>query len=206
MPVSRPILLALIGAVLACATFYVSAATKSSDDGAAAPTLAKPTASKPSADKTQPARPDSAKSEATAPAKAKAAKSAPAAAKPAAAKPAPTPAAKPAKPAAPKINADLPPGVSRALAKGRTVVLFFYQRGSADDSATAKAVAGLRGRRGVAVFTAPISKLGDYRAVTGGLGVSQAPAVVIVGKDKQARVVEGYVDSETLAQEVADSR
>lgn len=200
MPVSRPILLALIAAVLASATFYVSTATKSSDDGGAVPTQASPAPAKPSPSKAQPSKATPAKAKATSPAKAKATKPAPAAAKAA-----PAPAAKPAKPAT-AADADLPAGVARALAKSRTVVLFFYQRGSADDSATARAVASLRGRRGVAVFTAPISKLGDYRAVTGGLGVSQAPAVVIVGRKKQARVVEGYIDPETLAQEVADSR
>ena len=102
-------------------------------------------------------------------------------------------------------RAGVPLGVVRALAKKRTVVLFFRQRGSADDDATAQAVASQQGRPRVSVCSAPISRLADYRAIAGEAGVSQAPAVVVVGR-KGARLVEGYVDSETLAQEVADSR
>ena len=99
----------------------------------------------------------------------------------------------------------MPAAVRRALARDRTVVLFFRQRG-ADDDATAKAVAGVRGRRGAAVFSAPISRLSDYSALTAEIGISQAPAVVIVGKSGKARLIEGFIDEETLKQEVADSR
>jgi len=99
----------------------------------------------------------------------------------------------------------MPLSVSKALEARKTVVLFFRGSPSADDHATARAVAGLRGR-GVAVFSDRIGKLGRYRAVVGDLGISQAPAVVIVDRKRSARVVQGYVDPTTLAQDVADSR
>jgi hypothetical protein len=113
------------------------------------------------------------------------------------------------------------------------VVLFFFQRGSADDAATAKAVAAVRRRGGAKVFQAPISRLAAYRAVTAGSGVSQAPAVLILRKRTggaqsgssgggrnagrssvgpaperlvSAQLVEGFVDPETLLQQVADAR
>lgn len=120
------------------------------------------------------------------------------------------PSAKPGKPdarrraRAERIGMPLP--VARALRARRTVVLYFRGSPSADDRATARAVAGLRDLRGVSVFADRIGRLGRYRAVVGELGIAQAPAVVIVGRGRSARVVEGYVDPTTLAQDVADAR
>lgn len=102
-------------------------------------------------------------------------------------------------------NAGVPVPVQRALTARKQVVLFFYKAGSADDRATARAVAALRGPR-VAVFTNPIGRLANYRKLIGQLGISQAPAVVIIGRNRTARVIEGYVDPATLAQDVADAR
>jgi hypothetical protein len=100
----------------------------------------------------------------------------------------------------------VPLAVARALGRRKTVVILFRGSGSADDRATGRAVAALRGQRGVAVFTDEIGRLGRYRAVVGELGISQAPAVVIVDRGRSARVVEGYIDPTTLAQDVADTR
>ncbi len=168
MAVSRPLLLALIGAVLALVAFYAT----SGGEGSV----------------TDPSKPAGAEAEQ---------RSTPPREDPAAS----------AKPAAEARRAGAPPtSVRRALAGKRTVVLFFFQRGSADDDATAGSVSSLRGRPGVRVFSAPISRIGDYQAVIGGAGVSQAPAVVILGRDRAARLIEGFVDRETLAQQVADAR
>jgi hypothetical protein len=103
-------------------------------------------------------------------------------------------------------TAGVPRPVQKALHARKLVVLFFHARGPADDRATARAVAAVRGERGTAVFSAPIGRLSDYRGVIGELGISQAPAVVIIGKDRAARVVQGYIDPATLAQDVADAR
>ncbi|HEX2070824.1 MAG TPA: hypothetical protein VHF90_04145 [Thermoleophilaceae bacterium] len=100
----------------------------------------------------------------------------------------------------------MPLAVARALRARKTVVLFFRGSPSADDRATARAVSGLRGQPGVTVFADRIGKLGRYRAIVGDLGIAQAPAVVIVGRGRAARVVEGYIDPTTLAQDVADAR
>lgn len=186
MAVSRPVLLALIGAVLAAAAFYATmGARQAGDEAASAPAPA--TEKKGSAPKAAARKGSKAQGRSLA-------------------APARPPAAR-AKPE-PKVVAPtgVPADVTRALARKRTVVLFFYQRGSADDDATADAVSSVRGHAGVAVFSAPISRLADYRGVTGGAGVSQAPAIVIVGRNRGARLIEGFVDRETLVQEVADSR
>ena len=93
-----------------------------------------------------------------------------------------------------------------ALAKGQTVVLLLTDGKSADDRSTANAVRSLRGRvPNVKIFTDRLSRLGSYRAIVGRVGVSQSPAVVMV-RGSQARVVEGYVDPETLRQQVLDAR
>lgn len=170
MAVSRPILLALVGAVLALTAFFATSGARNSDDGATVVTPAEPAGKASSAGK------------ALTPAK-----------------------AKPTSATSTGDELAVPAAVRRALARDRTVVLFFRQRG-ADDDATAEAVAGVRGRRGAAVFSAPISRLSDYSALTAEIGISQAPAVVIVGKSGKARLIEGFIDEETLKQEVADSR
>jgi hypothetical protein len=186
MPVSRPLLVALVASLLAAGAFFATSGARNGEEPAPLP--AKPAPSKASA-----AGP------ASAPAKAK--KSAATAAKPTAAKA--KPAAAKAKPAPSK---GVPADVARAVAAKRTVVILFHQPGSADGDATAGAVAALPEGKSLAVFRAPISRLEDYSAVVEGAGVSQAPAVVILGRGGKARLVEGFVDPETLKQEVADSR
>ena len=190
MAISRPILIALIAALLALAAFYATSGARQSSEAPSAPASAAPERSA-SPTKSAP------------PARAKAREPGSRRGGDGSAKPPRSPAKR--RPAV-AVPTGMPAGVRRALAGKRTVVLFFFQRGSADDAATARAVASLRGRRGAQVFSAPISRLADYQAVIGGLGVTQAPSVVIVGRDRAARLIEGFVDAETLAQQVADAR
>ena len=86
------------------------------------------------------------------------------------------------------------------------MVLFFRQANSADDAAWPSAVSAQSGRKGVSVFTDNIARLARYRAAVGQLGISQAPAVVIVGRNGKARIVEGFVDEGTLTQQVVDAK
>lgn len=178
MPISRPLLIALVAAVVAVVGFY---ATQGSRDGAEEPA---PVASTP-APPAEPAAPKAEKRSRTEVASV-------------------TERAKRSR-AKREASAGVPRRVQRALGAGKLVVLFFYKPGSADDRATARGVAALRSRD-VAVFTDPVGRLSKYRKLIGQLGISQAPAVVIVRKDRTARVVQGYVDPATLAQDVADAR
>ena len=171
MAVSRPFVLAALGALLALASFTSmrSAAERAeAGDAAAAPQVVQP-ASRNAATPRKAAKP------------------------------------RPAQPEPAAAVTGVPPKVAKALGARRTVVLFFRQP-AADDAATAAAVASVRGVEGASVFTAPITELATYRGVTSGLGVSQAPAVVIVGKNRQAQLIEGYVDPATLRQQVKDAR
>jgi len=199
--ISRPLLIVLIAAVVALVGFYATQGARTGTDSSevVAPVVPAERAPEPS-----PA-PDKAKQQPTSVAKvdkadrAEDAKTARAAREAAAAKVA-------ARRRARVERLGMPLPLARALDARKTVVVFFRGSGSADERATARAVAGLRGDRGVAVFTDRIGRLGRYRAVVGDLGISQAPAVVIVDRGRSARVVQGYVDPATLAQDVADSR
>jgi hypothetical protein len=97
-----------------------------------------------------------------------------------------------------------PAEVRRAVNRNQIVILFFRQRG-ADDDAVAGAVNSVRGRRGVVVFTLPVGKAPKYSEV-GAAGVVRAPTVVLIGRDEEPRVFEGFIDSTTLSQAVADAR
>ena len=199
MAISRPIVLAVVGALVALTAFYATMGARRAEDGSNEPArLADRDSAKQGAKKAEsrstPAGADKTAATGTASGNGTAAKQSQAAPGRAAAKP--EPAARPG----------LPADVARALAADRTVVLFFYQRGAADDAATAKAVAAIRGHTRAKIFTASISRAADYRTLTTGVGLSQAPAIVILRKGRSAQLVEGFVDPETLAQQVADTR
>jgi hypothetical protein len=197
MAVPRPILLlSVLGAVLLAATFYTVRGARErtqNDQISKAVQIAQP---KPAAH--APARHKAA-------AKPHAHKIVPAKHKAAPARPAKP---QPARPAAhkkdPGAALGLPASVAGAIGAHKTVVVLFYRHGSADDDATAGAVSSVKSKR-VSVFLASPKQFGSYRRLVGGLDLSSLPATVIVGKDRSARVLEGFVDARTLAQEVADS-
>jgi hypothetical protein len=183
MAVPRPLLLALLGVLLLGATFF---ATRNAREATSDPA---PTA----AQQSQPApKPKSKPHASKASAQPKPAKESRSADKPKRARPASQSLSKPA-------------AVARAIARRRVVVLGFFQPG-ADDRASAAAVAGVRDERGVVVFVDRIANVGRYGPIVQSVGIEQAPAIVIVDSKRRARVIQGYVDSETLAQEVRDVR
>lgn len=99
-----------------------------------------------------------------------------------------------------------PRAVARNIRAHRKVVVFFYQRKGIDDAITADAVAALRLRTHAAVFADSVDHVAAYGQVVQAAGVNRAPSIVVIGKQGRARLIEGYVDSETLAQEVIDTR
>jgi hypothetical protein len=181
MPISRPILIALVAAVVAVFGFYATQGSRNAADpapevaSAPTPAPAKPRTVK----RADTATRDTVKGKRDVVAQAARSKRG-------------TP-------------AGIPAQVQRAIGAHKLVVLFFYKLGSADDERTARGVATLRGRN-VAVFTSSVGRLAKYRGLVGDLGISQAPAVVIVKPNRTARVIEGYIDPATLAQDVADAR
>ena len=97
--------------------------------------------------------------------------------------------------------------MARALAQRKVVVVLLSQARGADDAATRAAVGRLARRppSGVAVFSDRIERVARYRSVVRDLGVAQTPAVVIVDAHRRARVIEGYVDAESLRQDAVDA-
>jgi hypothetical protein len=197
MALPRPVLLALLGLALIASALLATRGAADPDGAVTAPPAPTPA---PKVEAATPAPAPAAKAKAKAAAAAKA--------KVQAAKAAPKPAAKPA-PVKPKtaengIPAKLTP-VVRALARGDAVVLFLTRSGAADDAATRKAVASVKGMRNVSVVQAGLDDLVDYRSVLSGAGVSQVPAVVIVRTGHKATLIEGFVDGKTLRQNIADA-
>jgi hypothetical protein len=188
MAVPRPILLTLLGTVLLAATFFAtrSARDRVADEPAPAPIeqAARPAPeaaekSKPQAEKSKPQAEKSNAKERRADGR---------------------PAKK--RDASPSVAAS----VKKAVAGNRLVVLFFYARDGADDRRVARSVDSLRGRTKAAVFRDRIGNLGDYGQIATSVGVSRSPSIVIIGKGNRGRLIEGYVDPNTLAQRVADAR
>ena len=193
MALPRPALLGILGALLIAATFMVMHRGGSSSNGSSTPTTALHT----TAPKPAPAK------HAAAAAPAKPVKHA-ATKHTVAKKSAPVKVNVPAGQEA-GASVGLPLKVARAFAKKQVVVLYFGSVG-ADDSLTADSVRSLKASagHGVAVFMDKLSNLADYRRVVEGLDVSQAPSIVIVDRDKKAQVLEGFIDTGSLRQDVAD--
>jgi hypothetical protein len=95
--------------------------------------------------------------------------------------------------------------VAKALGQDDVVVLFFTRPGAADDTGVRRAVADLRGTKGVQIFSPRFEDLNDYRPVLAGVGVSQVPSIVIAKPGQKAQIVEGYVDRQSLRQQVEDA-
>jgi hypothetical protein len=99
-----------------------------------------------------------------------------------------------------------PRAVSRAVAHHKRVVIFFRQNNGLDDAATDDAVIALRKRSSAKVFQDSVANVAQYGQVVMSVGVTRAPSIVIIGKSGRARLIEGYIESGALAQEVADTR
>jgi hypothetical protein len=107
--------------------------------------------------------------------------------------------------AVPTTNAHLK--AERAVAQGRKVVIFFENPRGLDDQAVSTSVRALkRETKNVVVLTDHVGNVDEYGSMVEDLGVNQTPAVVVIDSRGSARLVEGYVDSKSLVQVVADAR
>jgi hypothetical protein len=106
----------------------------------------------------------------------------------------------------------LPKAVESAYQGGSTVVLLFHRYGGIDDHLVKESALVLDDMSGVAYFSVPVDKSAKYAALTGPLGVSSAPAVVVVrrralnaGGTAQASVLYGFQTASDLRQAVRDA-
>jgi hypothetical protein len=95
--------------------------------------------------------------------------------------------------------------VAKALGQDDVVLLFFSRPGAADDTGAEQAVKKLDGTKGLQIFSPNFENLDAYRPILAGVGVAQVPAIVIVKPGKKAQLVEGFVDRQSLRQQVEDS-
>ena len=198
MAVPRPVLLALLGLALCAAAFMATRGARE-PGGSVAATPAAPAPAK-AAKHAAGVKPHAAKAAHKAPAHT--------ATKPQthAAKPQAKPQPKAAAPARHlSATQKLALRVTKALGRGDAVVFLFSRPGAADDTSTRQAVKAAQREPHVTVVRAGLNDLSTFRSVVSGAGVSQVPAVVVAHAGKPARLLQGFVDSGTLRQTVADA-
>jgi hypothetical protein len=106
----------------------------------------------------------------------------------------------------------LPKKVDRAYGDGETIALLVYRPGGIDDRKVAEAASVLAGRSGVAYFSVPVDKVARYSAITGPLGLSSAPALIVIqprrlnnGGAAAATVDYGFQSKQDIKQAVIDA-
>jgi hypothetical protein len=175
--VPRPVLLAIVGVVLAGGLFVFS--RRGSEPGPAVPAPSQTSQqSSPAADTPQaPAQKD-----------------------------APQTGAAPSADKAELGGRGLPSRVARALDAKKTVVILFWNKGGVDDRSVKGSVDRLPRRGGkTAVFTDKIANLASYTRVTAAASVNTTPALVIVNRKGEAEVLNGYYDFQTIRQFVGNA-
>ncbi|HWI70758.1 MAG TPA: hypothetical protein VNT55_02300 [Baekduia sp.] len=116
-------------------------------------------------------------------------------------------AAKPATPATPATDVDPSNRLLAYLAKGKTLVILFEGKG-ADDKAARRAVhrtAKADPKHVVSAYI-PITDVGKYEAITSDVQILAAPSILIIGTDRKATLLSGYVDVQSVRQAVGDAR
>lgn len=110
------------------------------------------------------------------------------------------------------VGKKLPRAVDAAYKDDRTVVLLVYRDGGIDDELVRDSAAGVSTMPDVAFFSVPVEDVAKYSAITGPIGVDQAPALVVVrkrslnsGGQAPATVDYGFRDASEVKQAVKDS-
>lgn len=106
----------------------------------------------------------------------------------------------------------LPQDVEAAYEQGKTIVLLVYRQGGIDDKLVSEATNAVAGMSTVALFETPAGQVARYAAITGPLGVNQAPALIVVrsrdlneGGAAPATVTYGFQSGSDVVQAVVDS-
>ena len=104
----------------------------------------------------------------------------------------------------------LPRPVAAAWKGGDAIVLLIVRGGGIDDRLVRGSVESLSGDSGVTVFVARAKHVARYSRITQGVGVDQAPALVVVrprretGSVPEAQVTYGFRNSQSVVQAVHD--
>jgi hypothetical protein len=104
-------------------------------------------------------------------------------------------------------KAGLPLPVAKAVASNKIVVLLFWNPKAADDRAVRREMraVGSRHRKDVYVHVANVKQISRYAPITRGANVDQSPSVLVVGRDRQVTLLEGYSDRQAIQQAIFDA-
>jgi hypothetical protein len=96
--------------------------------------------------------------------------------------------------------------VEAQLAKGRTVVILFWDPKGADDQSVHSAVRSLRSQHSlkIDIQEASASQVASFGTITRGLQVYGTPTLLIVGKKGQAKTLTGLQDAYAISQAVRE--
>jgi hypothetical protein len=94
------------------------------------------------------------------------------------------------------------------LARGKTVLLLFWNPKSSDDQSVRKALQAVSAHQKgkVAVHVAPAGQVGRYGAVTKDVQVLQTPTLLVVGKKGLAVTMTGLVDQYAIEQAILEAK
>lgn len=99
-----------------------------------------------------------------------------------------------------------PGRAARAVRAHKKVVILFTNSRGLDDRAMRSVLRSVDGRTKALMLTDDVAAVERYGKLVEDVGVSQTPSLVIIDRSGRARLIEGYVDSDTLTQAVADAR
>ena len=99
-----------------------------------------------------------------------------------------------------------PGRAARAVRHHKKVVILFRNDRGLDDRQMVSVVHNVDRRTKALVLSDPVDAVDRYGKLLQDLGVNETPSVVIIDSKGRARLIEGYVDSDTLTQAVADAR
>jgi hypothetical protein len=106
----------------------------------------------------------------------------------------------------------LPKAVDQAYKQGETIALLVYRPGGIDDKKVSEAASVLTAMPGVAYFSTPVDQVAGYSAITGPLGLSGAPALIVVQPRRlsedgtaTATVDYGFQSAQDIKQAVIDA-
>ena len=97
-----------------------------------------------------------------------------------------------------------PTAVRAAIARGKVVVLLFWNPLGADDQLVRDELTHVSSHGGRAlIVTAPVREVSRFSSVTRGLEVLQSPTVLVLDRTRHARMLAGYTDRAEIGQSVS---
>jgi hypothetical protein len=103
-------------------------------------------------------------------------------------------------------SAKLPKAVRKAVDADKVLVLYFWNSKAADDRQVRRELRGInRYNDDVKVHVADVRRISRYAPITRGVNVEQSPSIVVVDRDLEGTLLEGYVDRVTINQAVRDA-